>query len=218
MIEPMFGTRTRAGPNDCQVLTLGAGSSSHDQNSWINIDCGVSHHPRSNGLCINGVLNYFAYMGTSEMKPCLVRFEVRSEEFDFLTILPEEVRLVRTSDPELINYQGNVAFVNRPNLETYELGLWVLEDVEKQKWVKQTLSVSPWESELPNGVFDVRGTTQTGEVIYASYEVDDFYLAHHDLKMSDLKVVVIEENSECKFERFSGVVCFLDYVESAMFS
>ncbi|CAA7031360.1 unnamed protein product [Microthlaspi erraticum] len=67
MIEPMFGTGTRVSPNHCQVMTLGLGS--HDENSWRDIECSISHHPRSNGLCINGVLYYFAYVGTSVTRP-----------------------------------------------------------------------------------------------------------------------------------------------------
>ncbi|XP_024012273.1 putative F-box protein At1g31000 [Eutrema salsugineum] len=218
--EPIFSTDMRVAASECVVFTLGSSSSSsHDQNSsWRKIECSSPHRPRSNGVCINGVLYYYANMGTRTMeRPSLVRFQVRSEDFDFLTKLPTEDQYWIRTGPRLINYQGKVALVN--GIRT-TFSLWVLEDFEKQEWVEVTLSLSPWRGEIRLRPLDVRGTTQTGEIIYASCDVDDFYLLHHDRKMNDLNVVEIEleESSEYEFGRFGGVVSFLDYVESIMLS
>ncbi|ESQ41467.1 hypothetical protein EUTSA_v10015726mg [Eutrema salsugineum] len=166
--EPIFSTDMRVAASECVVFTLGSSSSSsHDQNSsWRKIECSSPHRPRSNGVCINGVLYYYANMGTRTMeRPSLVRFQVRSEDFDFLTKLPTEDQYWIRTGPRLINYQGKVALVN--GIRT-TFSLWVLEDFEKQEWVEVTLSLSPWRGEIRLRPLDVRGTTQTGEIIYAS--------------------------------------------------
>lgn len=203
--EPMFGTGMRVAASQCQVLTL---ESSH-QNSWRYIECSIPHRPQSEGLCTNGVLYYYAHMGTDFMEPSLVRFDVRSETFDFLTKLPVEVRNCLKSS-NLINYEGNVASATRT--WSYSFDLWVLEDFKKQQWLKVNLSASPRYCNV-----DLRGTVYTGEVIYAKYDLEDYYLILHDRKTKPRKVVEIDVNSY-EFGRLSGVVSFVDYVESVMFS
>lgn len=102
----MFGTgRKLVAASQCQVLTL---ESSKHQNSWRKIECSIPHRPQSEGICTIGVLYYYALMGREIMEPSLVRFDVRSETFDFLTKLPVEVRNCLKSS-NLINYKGNVA-------------------------------------------------------------------------------------------------------------
>lgn len=64
---------------------------------------------------------------------------------------------------------------------------------------------------------DFRGIAHTGEVIYATYDLEDYHLLLHDRKTDTLKDVETDVNSY-EFGRLSGVVSLVDYVESLMFS
>lgn len=140
--------------------------------------------------------------------PCLVRFDVRFETFDFLTQLPEEVQ---RSFPylTLINYQGKLASPKRT--DRVSLVIFILEDFNKQKWLKVSLHVlNP--STYRN--FNIKGIAQTGEIIYAPYCLDGYFFILHDVKVVELEV----DSPEDAFGPFSGVVSFLDYVETVMLS
>ncbi|KAG7550683.1 F-box associated domain type 3 [Arabidopsis thaliana x Arabidopsis arenosa] len=203
--EPMFGTgRKLVAASQCQVLSL---ESSNHQNSWRNFECSIPHRPQSEGICTNGVLYYYAHMGTEIMEPSLVRFDLRSETFDFLTILPVEVQNFLISS-NLINYKGNIASATRTSCHSFDL--WVLEDFKKKQWLKVNLSIR-------SGLVDFRGIAHTGEIIYATYDLEDYHLILHDPKTNSRKFVEIDVNSY-EFGRLSGVVSLVDYVESIMFS
>ncbi|XP_023637726.1 putative F-box protein At5g15660 [Capsella rubella] len=210
LTEPMFGSGTRvAASGQCQVLTL----ESSLKNLWRQIKCSIPHRPQSEGLCTNGVLYYYAHMGKEFMEPSLVRFDVRSETFEFLTKLPVEIQNSLKSS-NLISYKGNVASATSRSHYSYDL--WLLEDFKKQQWIKVNLSASPNTTKRYSPI-DLRGIAHTGEVIYASLYLDNFYLIIHDRDTNVFKVVDIIVNSY-KSVGFAGVVCFIDFVESVMFS
>lgn len=113
--RPLFGIGI---PSQFQVM-LTLGPSSRDQNSWREIESRIPHLPQPNGLCINAVLYYCACMGTRMVETCLVRFDVRSEDFDYLTKLPEKVQHLIRNNPNLINYQGNVYSLSHTSIVVY---------------------------------------------------------------------------------------------------
>uniref|UniRef100_A0A1J3FTC0 F-box/kelch-repeat protein n=1 Tax=Noccaea caerulescens TaxID=107243 RepID=A0A1J3FTC0_NOCCA len=187
-----------------QVYTLGA-----EKKAWRLINCQHPHLPpfHTNGLCINGVLFYYAW---TRNKGSLMSFDLRSEEFSVIK-LPENVRLLQDFC-SLVNYGGKIALSTR--LYEGTLDLCVLEDASKQEWSKVSVVV-PCGSDLSGRyMFWFRGALSTGELIFASYSpMEPFYLLSYDPKEDIAEKVVIEGIGD----QFSDVRVYHDHVDSPLF-
>jgi len=117
-------TKSEEFENACFVFTL-----RDPKKQWRNVKCGIQHHyPWLPAVCINGAIYYRATEDHGSTF-FLVSFDVRSEKFDHVNA-PKE--LIDSKDSTLINYQGKLGFVS------YErsVGIWVMEDHNKQGWSK----------------------------------------------------------------------------------
>ncbi|CDY17020.1 BnaA08g03840D [Brassica napus] len=111
-----------------RIMTLGTQGM-----RWRKIHCSLRLENLSEGVCINGVLYYLGdtsqcmekIRGKSSF--AIACFDIRSEKFKFL--YPE-------SFCELVNYNGKLGVIYYDDLtdDAIELRVWVLEDVEKEKW------------------------------------------------------------------------------------
>lgn len=137
-----------------QVLTLGA------QESWRLIKNSPMHYKTNNGKYINGFIFYEAYLryeyyGTLVDRGCplyiyregldrktIMRFDVRSEEFKPIQMPPHFSHKTRHA---LVNYEGKVARICQ---ESSFIILWILEDVDKEKWSYKEFHV-PFPPEDP---------------------------------------------------------------------
>ncbi|AED92189.1 putative F-box protein [Arabidopsis thaliana] len=169
-----------------QVYTLGA-----KQKSWKMINCSIPHRPWSwNAVCINGVVYYIAKTGEGMFRRCLMRFDLKSDNLDLCTILPEEIQ-TSLHDYFLINYKGKVAIPNQPNFYTYDV--WVMnQEGGKIEWLKNiTFTIKPRKG-FVRYLF-VTGTTHTGEFILAptSY-TDEFYVFHYNPDMNSFRKIRVQ--------------------------
>ncbi|CAN7114212.1 unnamed protein product [Brassica rapa subsp. narinosa] len=142
-----------------QVLTLGA------QESWRLIKNSPMHYQTNNGKYINGFIFYEAYLryeyyGTLVDRGCpsyiyregldrktIMRFDVRSEEFKPIQMPPHFSHKTRHA---LVNYEGKVARICQ---ESSFIILWILEDVDKEKWSYKEFHV-PFPPEDPIEAYD----------------------------------------------------------------
>lgn len=166
-----------------QVFTLGGVDI-----SWRMIECNILHRPKTNGVCINGVVYYGACMiddtsvreCVTKKKWCLTRFDVRSEQFDkVVQFLGEHASSGRNfKDPSLISYKGKASLVTTV-IEKQRFELWVLEDAEKHEWSKVCLCIhhpliNSWGPNL-----HIRGySTHTDEFVFVSHDQEGFYILY----------------------------------------
>ncbi|XP_010468006.1 PREDICTED: F-box/kelch-repeat protein At3g04660-like [Camelina sativa] len=162
-----------------QVFTLGA------KQKWRMIKCKRSHlpPPYTRGICINGVVHYFAWI---EYAAYLVRFDLSSEDFSFIK-LPQEIEC-------LVNYNGKIA-LTKQCMSNSKLDIWVLEDASKGIWSKFSVLVPSWTDLVGNNDFVFRGTLSTGELIFAPLSVSPIspvYLISFNLNDNNAKKVLVE--------------------------
>ncbi|ESQ33728.1 hypothetical protein EUTSA_v10009523mg [Eutrema salsugineum] len=176
--------------DDHRILTLGTG-----EMSWRNIQCPIPINPSpySKGMCINGVLYYIAEHNTFEFIVC---FDVRSEKFKFI----EKGKL------------GGIFM----KYGTPELHLWVLEDVEKQKWSEYVYTLPDYKF-VDLRYVTVAGVTATGEIVLSMrYASKPFYVLYLNPERSTHQSVEIQGFGDYDDENFS-VKVFVDHVEDLNF-
>ncbi|XP_023633131.1 putative F-box protein At1g30930 [Capsella rubella] len=204
---------------DHHILTLGSG-----ELRWRKIQCPFYHEPFWERICINGVLYYTALRSDysdGRSSHVIVCFDVRSEKFKFIS--------GECSFDQLINYKGKLCGVSVEY--TFGVGfpltfsMCVLEDVEKQEWLKFVYSL-PAEGEVAEEwlryVYSsgdgstcypfVYGMTATGDIVFAmNYASTPFYVFYFNPERNTLQMVKIqgvgEENHDCRLD------AFVDYVE-----
>ncbi|XP_023633388.1 LOW QUALITY PROTEIN: putative F-box protein At5g52620 [Capsella rubella] len=137
-------TYSRYGSEE-QVLTLGT-----RKVSWRKVQCPVIHYPPiKEGKCINGVLYYITAFHYQYKVVKIGCFDVRYERLRFLEEDSTTRNISCCSSPiKLINYKGKLGVIswNWDSIRrVFELCLWILEDDEKQEWLKLecTLPVVP---------------------------------------------------------------------------
>lgn len=129
-----------------EVITgIGGGESRHEVTSPL-------YYPVKNGPCINGFMYYGAWAPRLRTNPVIVCFDVRYERLSFIKA-PKDV-VFFGSDSILIEYNGKLASIVRYPLSFSSFDLWILEDVEKQEWSKQTF-------ELPYSLMHMTSRAQT---------------------------------------------------------
>ncbi|KAG2258386.1 hypothetical protein Bca52824_077680 [Brassica carinata] len=191
-----------------QVLSLGG-----EELSWRVKDGPQYDHCVSEAICIDGVLYYLAENFSDPR--VVVRFDVRSEEFEFIEagcFSGEEVAV------KLINYKGKLAGVEWKYVKAddekivLELSLWVLEDVE---WVKSVYVLSE-EKIVRRCNFSVAGMTGGGEIVLAmDYTAKLYHVFFFDPEKNTLRSVRVEGFGD-ELEKLGTrgrVRVFVDYVE-----
>ncbi|CAN7061977.1 unnamed protein product [Brassica oleracea var. botrytis] len=193
-----------------QVLSLG------EELSWRVKDGPQYDHCVSEAICIEGVLYYLAENFSDPR--VVVRFDVRSEEFEFIEagcFSGEEVAV------KLISYKGKLAGVDWKYVKAddekivLELSLWVLEDVEMNEWVKSVYVLSE-EKIVRRCNFSVAGMTGGGEIVLAmDYTTKPYYVFFFDPEKNTLRGVEVQGFGD-KLEALGTrgrVRVFVDYVE-----
>lgn len=203
--------------NHHQVLSLGEGG---EELSWRVKDGPQYSHCLSEAIQIDGVLYYLAD-NFDDSTRVVVRFDVRSEEFEFI----EADCFAGQEAVNLINYKGKLAGVNWKYVKgdddddekiVLELSLWVLEDVvEMKEWVKSVYVLSE-EKIVRRCNFSVAGMTEGGEIVLAmDYTAKVYHVFFFDLEKNSLRSVQVQGFGD-KLEAIGTrgrVRVFVDYVE-----
>ncbi|KAG7555388.1 F-box domain, partial [Arabidopsis suecica] len=190
-----------------QVYTLGA-----KKKSWKMINCSIPHRPWSwNGVCINGVVYYIAKTGEGMLHLSIMRFDLKSDDLDLFTSLPEEIE-TSLYDCLLINYEGKVAIPTRPTDNTCDV--WVMnQEGGKLEWLKKiSFSIKPnWKGSC---YLVVTGTTPTGEFILApTHYYDSFYVFHYNPDLNSFRKITIQAPGVPKYNYHQKLAfVFWDYI------
>ncbi|XP_010480824.1 PREDICTED: F-box protein At3g57590-like [Camelina sativa] len=191
------------------ILTLGTGHM-----RWRRIQCPISHHVCSTGICINGDLYYLADKMDEKSHGktnLLVCFDVRSEKFKFV----DAEFAYDNWRTTLINYKGKLGVINwnYDDAHVIELSMWVLEDMEKHEWSEYIYTL-PENKDLDVDDITIAGVTATGEIVFSSLNstCKPFYVIYYNPEKNTLQNIVVEIQGfeayhECK------VYTFVDYVE-----
>uniref|UniRef100_A0A0D3D5V5 F-box associated beta-propeller type 3 domain-containing protein n=2 Tax=Brassica oleracea var. oleracea TaxID=109376 RepID=A0A0D3D5V5_BRAOL len=185
-----------------EVIRLGGGRGGRGAKSRNELTS-PPYCPLTDGLCING----FMYSGAWAPRPNLVIvcFDVRHEKISF-NKMPKDV-LIMLSYSVLIEYKGKLAsIVRHRSLSFRSFDIWILEDVKKGDWSKQTF-------ELPYDLVNMTspGTNKAGEIIFApkelSRDAQPFYILYYNIERKDLRRVWIHGIAEDEgFRRRYGLV------------
>ncbi|CAL9216255.1 unnamed protein product, partial [Arabidopsis halleri] len=188
-----------------QVFTLG------EKKPWRMIDSTSipDHRPWTNGVCIDGVVYYVAKTGQGMSQLSLMIFDLRDDTLNVLTSLPEEIRTPSLYSDTLLNYEGKLAIAIPITSWTFDV--WVMDhlDGEKHEWLKKiTFSIEPWKSSFI--YLRVRGTTLTGEFIFAPMTYsDEFYVFHYNPNKNSFTKIKIEVSQDNVFKgRYKRVIVF----------
>ncbi|KAG7560573.1 F-box associated domain type 3 [Arabidopsis thaliana x Arabidopsis arenosa] len=144
-----------------KVLVLGDGATWRNTQSHNDTPHGP-FYPHSQGMTINGVLYYIAW--TDEDRCVLMSFDLSSEEFNLIELLPYE----NFSCTSLINYQGKVATCEDSLLSSDGIvDVCVLEDADKSKWSnKKTFLLPVSQMNFVHGDrLVIGGTRDSGKVL-----------------------------------------------------
>ncbi|ESQ33555.1 hypothetical protein EUTSA_v10009646mg [Eutrema salsugineum] len=140
-----------------KILTLGIG-----EMSWRKIQCCPLSLSRcfSQGICINGVLYYFAqFDGTYR----IVCFDIKSENYKLI-----DVELFYF-EGKLINYKGELSVIlwKYGDNGTMELYMLILEDTEKQRTSKYVYTLEDDKYFDRYNEVSVAGVTATGAIVFS---------------------------------------------------
>ncbi|KAG2310013.1 hypothetical protein Bca52824_021570 [Brassica carinata] len=149
------------------------------------------------GLSINGFLYYGAWAPSHSSTPVFVCFDVRHERLSFITT---EV-LVLERYTILIEYKGKLAVIVPHHLGrgSYfdRFDLWILEDVEKHDWSRQTFEL-PMSLPFSLGMgksMTSQGTNKAGEIVFSPttlpYRAQPFYVFYYNPDTKDMRRVRI---------------------------
>ncbi|XP_010473949.1 PREDICTED: putative F-box protein At5g52620 [Camelina sativa] len=168
-------TYSRYGSEE-HVLTLGT-----RKVSWRKVHCPVIHYPPiKEGICINGVLYYIAdgYQNKFLKIGC---FDVRSEKLRFLDEDSTTMSISSCSSPiKLVNYKGKLGVISWSwnwYMDVFKFCLWILEDDQKQEWLKREYTFSVYVC-VKNNAY-VAGVTATGEIIVSMNKTFKPFLVYY---------------------------------------
>ncbi|CAH8254030.1 unnamed protein product [Arabidopsis lyrata] len=97
------------------------------------------------------------------------------------------------SDSVLIEYKGKLASIVRDPLSFSRFDLWILEDVKKHDWSKQTFELPfPLVNRMTSP-----GTNKAGEIIFAPmflpYDVEQpFFVFYYNVERKDIRRVRLQ--------------------------
>ncbi|AAD55510.1 putative F-box protein [Arabidopsis thaliana] len=175
-----------------QVLTVESGVESC---SWRGITCKEKDHtPETQGLCKGGVL-YYGARSTSDHRPLVMSFNVRSQEFTAIE-LPDQLHISYFWN--FVIYNGDIALVNESDFDPRVVNepngnkvfhIWV-RDATAQEWQRTRIEIPRWEQNVGHVDYVFRGTTGTKELVFAQdsrHCEDDFFVLYYDTFTKDLR-------------------------------
>ncbi|CAH8271905.1 unnamed protein product [Arabidopsis lyrata] len=206
------------------VFTLSSG-----QQEWRKIDITEEEDPyrhMKGGICIDGAI----YYGVLYRK--IARFDVRTEKIEFIQGPdgPEDFNAISCFST-LINYQGKLACVTYDPYCNTEMGMWILQDVEKQEWSSIMTCDVPcqWGDLFEKERSLCTGQIHTGEVIIVSrparLESSKLFCVYYcDMTREDIRRCEIDGIADYEFRRIHGIgkrtrqlLCFPGHIENIMF-
>lgn len=167
------------------------------------------YYPLTKPVCINGFMYFGAWTPTRDKNPVIVCFDVRYETISFIKA-PVAV-VCWEGESILIEYKGKLASIARhPYHQFTSFDLWILEDVKKHDWSKQTFEL-PFSLGLGTKMTSP-GTNKAGEIIFAptslSRDVQPFYIFYYNVDRKDIRrvrLLGIADNEEFRRRyRISG--------------
>ncbi|CAL9243270.1 unnamed protein product [Arabidopsis halleri] len=200
--------------NSQNIQTLGTGKV-----VWRTIQCLVDHYPVSEGICINGVLYYMARHHDQFSGVKIASFNVRYETLTFLNA-DHGITLCSLLG-KLINYKGKLGVLRcywdnqiyKKPWAVVKLCLWVLEDAEKEEWLKREYTLPVFK-----GYVSVVGVTATGEIILSmDYTSKSFFVYYFNPETNTLERVGILGLEGSEKNLSSRVYTFVDYAEDFKF-
>ncbi|XP_018447035.2 F-box protein At1g30790-like [Raphanus sativus] len=156
------------------------------------------YHPVTRGRCINGFIYYAASVPAET--PVFVCFDVRYETILSFIPTPREV-LFWQALTSLIDYKGKLAVVvpicQGRGSSFDRFNLWILEDVTKQEWSKQTFELPlslPFNIGMGKRMIS-QGTNKAGEIIFSPATLPDraqpFYVFYFNPVTNNMRRVRI---------------------------
>ncbi|KAG7548654.1 F-box-like domain superfamily [Arabidopsis suecica] len=199
----------------CQVLTLGTGKL-----SWRKIEWSLLHYPLNAGICINGVLYYIADPNNNFPKPrfrkpyTIVCFDFISEKFTYIDhALDNNIGWCRT----MLNYTNKLGVMRGDDNgffsgTTTSLELWVLDDVEKHKWLKKIYVLPPmWKNLVADTKLCIVGMTSNGEFVFSTYVLSDpLYIFYYSVEKNTIVRVTIQGIGPVSGQ---AIYTFIDHIE-----
>ncbi|CAL9246641.1 unnamed protein product, partial [Arabidopsis halleri] len=155
------GEEERVVRSEHQVLVLGPGA--YWRNTYSTIPP-PPHRPYSQGISINGVLYYGAWV---DKNTCVVMsFDLSSEEFNLIELPVEAGIIWHTARANLINYKGKLTVFEYSRLAfDASVDLWVLENAGKKNWSNKTMVLPLSEMNFaPDDKLGIQGTSRCNEV------------------------------------------------------
>ncbi|KAF3597470.1 hypothetical protein DY000_02027143 [Brassica cretica] len=193
------------------ILTLGGTG----DNSWREISCPLNHFSTgglSEGICINGVLYYFATLNNGRFYR-IVCFHVRSEEFKIT------YKYFFQRKTKLINYKGKLGVIT---LE-YDYNPWD-RDRNNPKGRKCSLKLcihvsALWGNQVVDGDVSVVGVTATGDIVlYMNEASKPLYVFYLNIERNTLQRVEFRTANHESFEKCSSkVILSVDHAEDLNF-
>lgn len=155
------------------------------------------YSPVTMRVCIRGKVYYGAWTPKFGMEPVIVCFDVRSEKLTFIKAPSRDV-LFWQSDSLLLEYKGKLASIVRYPFDIFDsFDLWILEDVEKHEWSKQTCAfpLSWWDS-VSSLKMSFPGTNKAGELIlaprYLDHQVGPYYIFYYNVETNNIRRVRLQ--------------------------
>ncbi|CAH2048196.1 unnamed protein product [Thlaspi arvense] len=192
-----------------KVLTLGGGRGDVKTLSWrIMEDNTEPYVPYTKGTCINGIVYYGATRPNTN--GVIVCFDVRFEKISLMNP-PLNIKSweVGTS---LINYKGKVAIIHTtPLRDSYEIIVWILENVKTHEWSKKTRFFPHSSSDtIDMSSYSFIGINETREIILAPKlmprNLEAFYIFYFDLTSQGIRRVRVEGLADDEeFKRHYGI-------------
>jgi len=196
---------------------------SSQQKKWRKIDITKEEDPyrhMKGGICIDGAIHY----GVLYRK--IARFDVRTEKIEFIQG-PEDFNAISCYST-LINYQGKLACVAFDPYCNTEMGMYILQDVEKQEWSSIiTCDVpSEWGDLFEKERSLCTGKIHTGEVMIVSTPARlksymPFFVNYCDITRESIRRCEIDGIADYEFRRIHGIgkrtremLCFPGHIEN----
>ncbi|KAL1210075.1 putative F-box protein [Cardamine amara subsp. amara] len=196
-------TNKRGLAEEIRVLTLGS-----TQDSWRMIqDIIPPHSPESEELCINGVLYYQAFTGTTLNDSAIMSFDVRSEK---LQLIKGPCNFPSFS--KLTNYEGKIAVIFFIKKVAGIIGLWVLKDPSKEHWLKKAFVLPDFNMQFRMRQILRTTNPDTGEIIFTPNSVHTSLpgAVYFDLRKNTVRKFEIQGTTE------QYVPCDPDLVSSSL--
>ncbi|KAF8109002.1 hypothetical protein N665_0104s0308 [Sinapis alba] len=206
------------------VLLLGGGDGS---SRWRKISNPFRPHlPLIKRVTIKGSVYYLAWVCL--FFPVLFSFDYRSEEISMFQEPEDNAFWYWPRLIGLIEYGGRVAVLHHAH-DVMEL--WVMDDVEKNMWSRETFLLDPSHMHLLNGIrLRVQGTTRNGEVIFVPQNTSStgmmivqpqsdalYHFFLYNLENNHLRKVEIKDTSNRYLTNIWDVIIRLDDVENLLF-